>query len=1271
MCKNTYHMNCVQPPLSKKPARGFAWSCGPCSRKQERKLEARNTPMVGDENGDVDMDEAMEEEEEDRNASQNTTSGNSPSAMPTAEQQEATKEQIAQAKLWPYRYLGIHCKVEDALDYDDRIYPRASSRLGPRHQANVSAWHGHHVEYVKASEGKRKYAKGQSHKKDAPKLSKEAIAALEAEKLEKEKRPKWIVDAPPGFVRRGEDIVNSDPSNTAKLVFRLPEVGEASTRGEEDRRAPVDEAEREKFEAKLESYMDEAREQALSLELADYNTNLLDKALELYYANNFDATTSLKQLRGVDPKRDLKEPRLNKEELKRFEEAVTKYGSNLGDISRHVGKSQKHGDIVRYYYTWKKTPKGDKIWGNYEGRKGKKQTKLPDNTALLDDVADDADDSAFDNDKAVFKKRGFECKFCSTRTSRVWRRAPQTAPGSSVPADSSARGSKDRSAQLMVALCQRCASLWRRYALQYESMEELTKKVGQSGGRAFRKKQDEELLTEVAEANKATGVAMTQGAAAAAHALGVDIPSSLIINPEQEAARKRARLAAEKEREAALSVVPVEQPKKKVVEKPPEPALVPEQPKMKVFPCAVCNDPPGEEHFCCRSCRLTVHRNCYGIPESRSPNKWTCDMCMNDASGQYSTTYECVLCPSEEREVEFYEPPKVSHKKKNDREREKERLEREMVHDATKEYKRKQQDLGRPLNPREALKPTSGNKWAHVTCAVWVPGIKFREPRHLDKAEGIMAIPHSSFGQMCKICKSTKGVCVTCHKCSISFHVSCAQRHHYAMGFDVSPVKSTRQHVVESVSLGPEKGHLEPVIYCRDHGANLKNIVHSMAEPVPGDLNALQLYVRHFKQADISLTGTVRKADMVTRSRSMTQNAVTNGHRASLSNVPGTPTVAQVSSLRASPEDVTVKSEEVDEEGDRIVHLSNMTIVEPVEKECISCRTTSSPKWYKKPRNIQTNGHDAPGFGNGLPFEGRRGSASDYVCHRCHMRKLRGPSPVRHVEISRPIAADPHPPPVPLPPAGSPPGAWPSHPGPPPHSVPHPPPPHAGPMPPGPSHVPPPLVNGVTHTPPSHSVHPAQPPRSPYLRGPGRPPFYANGYDARPPNSAAPMPGPPPGPPGPPPGHPAGPHPGFPPRRPSDAPPYGYQPAPPHHGSPHFIPHGSPQTSYSIGRGPSGHPRADSNPFAVPARSPRQTFVNGSPRPRTGDRPETPVMPNGRPMGWDREREEREHEDRERRERDREERERERERRERDGDGRRTPMTNGASASPSLRNLIH
>jgi hypothetical protein len=48
-------------------------------------------------------------------------------------------------------------------------------------------------------------------------------------------------------------------------------------------------------------------------------------------------------------------------------------------------------------------------------------------------------------------------------------------------------------------------------------------------------------------------------------------------------------------------------------------------------------EPMGDQHLSCRECRMTVHRNCYGVGEARSANKWVCDMCSNDKNPQVST----------------------------------------------------------------------------------------------------------------------------------------------------------------------------------------------------------------------------------------------------------------------------------------------------------------------------------------------------------------------------------------------------------------------------------------------------------------------------------------------------------------------------------------------------------------------------------------------------------------------------------------------------------
>lgn len=656
VCKNTYHMNCVRPPLLKKPSRGFAWSCAACARAQERKLEARNTPTVHD---NIDEDEEFFDDDEEAAAAKSkgkaaaakaaagtgTGSGSSPEDGGAIDDTAGleTAEQMYQASLWQFRYLGIHCKAEDALDYDDRIYPRAGSRLGPRHQAIVQPWPGKAIEYVK----RREFAKtGKGGKRDKGQ-NKEMQAALEADKKERANRPKWVQDEPAGYVARGEDLDNDDPNCTATVLYKPPEeVGLEVTDAEQD------------------EYLETARQMATTVGLPERSTtNLQDVAIGLLFQTAFDAGLALKRLKQVS-KAAFKEPELSAAEQKKFEEGVAKFGSETYLITRFTRID--YWDVVRYYYKWKKTERGKQVWGNFPGRKGKKAARKAEEEAsrLADEVADDHDDSAFDTYKSSEKRRAFICKFCGTRQSRQWRRAP----GSSALSESNSKmvtatgngGGKDKSgngaqAQHYVsALCRRCAEPWRRYGIQWEDVAEIAKKASQAGGRTWRRKVDEELMKEL---NTATEMARVTDQVA------LDAAAAAATNGHHSAggepARKRLKITAPDSApdsgseatttNAATTTTTVVSKKKAAADKAAAekaaaaaaaaaaalaPPQQPEFPKPRTLPCAICRrvEPLGDQHLSCKECRLAVHRNCYGVVDNRQ--RWTCDMCANDKNPQ-------------------------------------------------------------------------------------------------------------------------------------------------------------------------------------------------------------------------------------------------------------------------------------------------------------------------------------------------------------------------------------------------------------------------------------------------------------------------------------------------------------------------------------------------------------------------------------------------------------------------------------------------------------
>lgn len=992
VCHSTYHMHCVRPVLTKKPARGFAWACAACSRAQERKLEARNTPIIGERRADGE-EEIVEEEEEERhaNGAVNETSASTPAAPEDSMPQPATAEQMAQAKMWPYRYLGMHCRVEDALDYDDRIYPRASSRLGPRHQAIVLPWAGRPVEYVKPIDVKKKVIKTANGGRTILKPSKETQAALEAAKQDRVNRP-WVQDEPPGFIQRGEDepvTINGKQARTAELQFKMPTADQLPARGEDD--APGANLSNADREALIDDYMRRAKELAPDVGVEKYSTNFLDKALQLLYTESFNVDAALAKLKKANKYKDLKEPHLRPEELKLFEQAVAKYGSEWRQLTKHV-KTVPHYQIVRFYYMWKKTPRGRQVWGNYEGRRGKKEIRRQSVTSskLLDDVADDHDDSAFDGEKAAIQKRGFQCKFCNTRSSRQWRRAPLVPPGTTVPSDPSAK--KDKGPLLTVALCLRCGLLWRKYAIHYEDVDEVGKRIATSGNKSWRRRYDEELLVQLIMATE-TPFTINSTTAATATAMGISVDSNPQLQHESKLDKKKIRTdVPSTATSTATSVEPM--PKKKAPtekEKVDAAPVVPDPPRAKTLPCAVCNkvEPLGEEHISCRDCRLTVHRNCYGVHISRPGNKWLCDMCSNDRSPSISTTYECVLCPVTWTEHELMETTKNTSRKKSDRDKEKERLEKEMVTEAIKLYRQRQEAAGKPVGPREPLKRTAGNNWAHVMCSLWTPEIKFGDAKELEPAEGFGSIPKERWREVCKICKSNKGACVPCHftGCNAHFHVGCAFQAQYRFGIDVTPVKSSRRDSVHTIHLGDEVGAATPVIYCPSH--SVSSALHHVGQSVGQDgLNALQLYAQTYKQADLTLTGTSRKAAYVQQSVVAPQPHPVGGGQRRTSTSSGLVAARETHKPQPAP------SEDPDE--------MDIDTEEPVaprpasgistNRKCVRCASEFSPRWWPSGRRIPLAngvglGSTSPSFHSRHLSQPNGDSAEQtYECHKCHIK---------------------------------------------------------------------------------------------------------------------------------------------------------------------------------------------------------------------------------------------------------------------------------------------
>lgn len=462
-CHELYHMLCLDPPLLKKPARGFAWSCISCTKKLETQK------LIPGEVSDVEEEVVKDVK--------------IPIYEELAQQflikdKDLTQEERRDKEEWNYRYLGMHAKLEDALDLQDRPYARAASRLGSKHQlTGIQDWTGHRVQYYDHSDLSEEFQKkypsvaASNPRKSGTKAKKKRAIDIVPEQpvlrlpqqyknVEPCDFPAWLQERPKGYIERGGD-------ETTTLMWKMPTD---DGQGEQD------------FDKQLQDYLHQCEKFATALKLLPSTPNFMDRVLKNLLDSDYNFEKAM-ELNTLITRRSLKEPTFTRTEVQKFEDAVRIYGSELHPVHKLV-KSQSSAMIVRFYYLWKKTKNGKLIWGNYEGRKKQKFKAVKNENEQS--IANINDDSSYDSSKLT-KEKHFECKHCKTLESVQWFRAP----GPQFVIDPKTE-KEDKST--VMSLCARCARLWRRYAIVWEDPNEVLRKSGQKGGNGWKKKMEYELV---------------------------------------------------------------------------------------------------------------------------------------------------------------------------------------------------------------------------------------------------------------------------------------------------------------------------------------------------------------------------------------------------------------------------------------------------------------------------------------------------------------------------------------------------------------------------------------------------------------------------------------------------------------------------------------------------------------------------------------------------------------------------------------------------------
>ncbi|KAK9306803.1 hypothetical protein QLX08_002688 [Tetragonisca angustula] len=127
-------------------------------------------------------------------------------------------------------------------------------------------------------------------------------------------------------------------------------------------------------------------------------------------------------------------------------------------------------------------------------------------------------------------------------------------------------------------------------------------------------------------------------------------------------------------------------------------------------------EPENDKLLRCRECHVTVHASCYGITVLPTDlRNWACDKCK---AGK--TQVMCCLCPMR----------------------------------------------------GGALKRTSDSNWAHILCALLLPGVTFKDAINKDPIN-VLTIKPDNVKQQCCYCGQKDGACLKCSYCTNLFHPSC------------------------------------------------------------------------------------------------------------------------------------------------------------------------------------------------------------------------------------------------------------------------------------------------------------------------------------------------------------------------------------------------------------------------------------------------------------------------------------------------------------------
>lgn len=729
---------------------------------------------------------------------------------------------------WQYRYFGQHTHAPDVLDSHDSIYPRATTRLGPKFQSAIPTWQeqkeaGLGVLVGMEADGgvagansnlddeggppasmsrlgqpvRRGRGRGRVRRGGGP-TREETLAASASATASSDLDSPSLAPSPSGPKLSSD---GAEPTETTTLVPLKPPPAREFDRGTDEsvdvicNVSTLSPGNEDKV-ALQDAYMTSAAWHFQPL--AAYNVDFICRAIKVFNDHDYEPISALQEVSRSTPE-DFRIVHWNQKERRVFESGVNEYGAEIKHLKKML-PSKRVRDIVRCFVQWKT----EKLKEQHSAERIAKQASAKAASATASDNAGrlargdsptqtTAMTRAVSPALSIFDENTTKtpasapilCKMCGTSSSAFWYKGPWVWPNRH--------------------LCDGCGLYWRKYAA------ELTN-------------------TDLIATNPKK------------HSASADDQSLGVAPPVKVA--KLTQKPGDSVKSASSSVALAT----------PPPSTAPQRPDP--IRCVICRKlEPKKRLQQCSQCSLSVHQGCFGLSDAEvDATSWLCDPCTNEKTLDAALVPKCILCAP----IGKLKQQTTAMATSNTTQSSRARMSGKPAANSGSNGVLSGTEAEPPLGTLEAMKPTECNNWAHLVCAAWISEVLFTDTETMKLVEGCGNLPNWRYQAKCEICAQIAGACIQCSEtsCKRTFHVSCAYTHpsSYSFAFEINPVKTSRRDQVQTASFKSETGHWSALAFCKQHKdtAREKKTYDLQEYDSKTGLTALQTYVRSHKGVNIS-----------------------------------------------------------------------------------------------------------------------------------------------------------------------------------------------------------------------------------------------------------------------------------------------------------------------------------------------------------------------------------------------------------------------------------